>query len=296
MNGRTKLAAGAAAAAVVILIAAALGNRNSSSGFRINAPAGTEIRLNTFSESTLEVSGLAAASGGYKMTLDQRLRFTSPPGPTQGVELVTDSCFVDDGSGAGAGNSLVSAAPIEEAMRSLKVAMTIRPNGEPAGISPSDPQLTDAVAQNTFNSQIAALQATGPLGYTLKTDPPKLNESWTVAVDLMDTIRQSTNEFVTPIEASATYTYTYLGDTQHEGRSVHRIKRTGKGTIRQKLNVEGMSEKQTESTLTSEGEVLVDASTGLLVELKSTDKSVMDFGDVTLKQTTTTTTKGSRAK
>lgn len=267
--------------------------------FTIAPPAGTKIRLETYSDTTIKIGGLTTQEVNVKMSLEQLLRFTSPPGTTQRVEIEnTENCFVDAGQ-----QNVISVAGAEEALRGFAVEMAIRPTGEPVSITPHIKGDPPAFAQTFINSQITTLQAAGPMGYTLKAEPPKVGESWTATTDLSEAVRQSSNEYVTPISATATYTYTYVGETtlkvgepQLDGIRVHHLKRTGKGSILQQLNVEGMPGGETGTKMTSEGDIYIDAGTGLLIYMKTTDTAAIDFGAIEMNQTTKSTVKGSRAR
>ena len=278
---------GIAAIAVVGRLAMGCGG---SDGFSVAPPQGTAIRLVTTSESTIAISGVAEMTDTLKVESNQILAFTSPPGATQNVELRTQSCVVDAGEG------ILPTDGVEDALSALHVTMSINRFGEPRSIEPKMTGDFTPAAENVISSQLTSLQATGPLGYTFPAKGrPAKGESWTFPADLTDAVRQSTRDFVTPLEASAEFTFTYVGDTNWKGVAVHHLKRVGKGRIRQKVNVEAMGSAETTTTMSSEGDVYVDASTGLLIYSESTDKAVIDFGALKMNQTTKVTVTGSKA-
>jgi hypothetical protein len=278
-------------AAIVLIGRLAMGC-GGSDGFSIGPAQGTKIRLDTYSDSTIKISGVAARDTNLKMTLSQLLEFTSPPGPTQSIEITSDKdkCFVDGGQ------DVLPLDGVEDALKAFKVSMTIRPTGEPASVTPDMTGSFPPAAENVISSQVSSLQATGPMGYVFKKDTrPAVGESWTFEMDLMDAVRDSSRDYVTPSAATAKYTFTYIGDTTRDGIAVHHLKRVGEGRIVQKVSVEGMGDKESTTTMTSEGDVYVDASTGLLIYLESVDKAVIDFGAIKMNQTTKVTVKGSKA-
>ena len=254
------------------------GGRNS---LHINVSPGTEIGLKTTTTTSITMTGVMSNESEMTTKLDQRLVFSVVKGNQRGARLVTRSASVEDQGGSFDGKEASAA------LADMEIDLVINDRGRTVSMQVLGLEGMPQTAKAIVSAQTAAMTSIGPMGYVLPEKTPKIGDQWKVTLDLTQALRDASQTFLTPQSAQAEYIFEYLGDEQINGRKALRIKRTGTGTVKSRVNIRGLS-NDGESKLSSKGELLVDAATGLLLRLEADSTVKMDLGIAKIDQSSHT--------
>lgn len=246
-------------------------------GFHLQVAPGTELGLKTTTESTVKMTGLMTEESEMKTTLDQRLVFSEVKGNQRVVKLITRTATVDDGGGT------FDAKKANEALSNTQVNLVIDDRGRTVSMDVPGLDQMPAAAKAIVSSQTSTMTSIGPMGYVLPERAPEVGQKWMVPLDLTQALREASQSYLTPESSTVEYEFEFLGEETINGRKAYRIRRIGSGTIKNRVNIKGLAQEG-ESKLSSKGELLVDAASGLLIRLEADHTIDIDLGIVKIKQ------------